>query len=763
MAGSIRPLSGGFDRVNLIQNPQGIIKWGQTKSVCPFWEKQSLWAGNWQHGKGQEEKLMIQFTFEKGCENIAVCSSTDDNIDFKMNMDQFENRTFRFTEDSLLFDGYSVWFSGNGERFRELKNFAVSLVFAPLGYSDRGDGLFSLFNQEKKQGFYILLKKFGKVQAGFGDGKQIIMFESIRADVKKDCWNVLTVVYRQTEGWCDLYINGVFSNRKQFGRHMPVSWPEGKAYIGKFADQADYRENTPDGIFYGLLKKVMIHEKSLSEAEVKSLHKCYPVERIRENLQMDRGIFRNDWQRPQYHLIAPGKWMNEPHAPFFYEGWYHIFYQANPHSPTWNNIQWGHMISRDMVHWKDMPPALEPQEHIDPDGCWSGSGMVDKEGQPHIFYTAGNNERFPNQSVAMADAIVDADKKLGCWKKHEAPVVEQNVGWLGEFRDPFVWMEKDTYFMLVGSGDENNGGGNAALYSSKDLINWESHGFLMEYEYEKNQEVGHVWELPVLLPLRNERGEITCHILLLCACQTEKEVVETYAFLGHWDAEKKSFQKFHEKAMLPDLGNGTFTGPSGFVTPDNRSVLFTIAQGKRKGTEEYHAGWAHNGGIPIELFWQKNGLRFRPVREIYGLRKKKIIHLENAAVEEANRCLGQISGNRLFLRIQADAEALFVETLSDGQCRTVYYDKKSRRFGVLDENSRQIGKFRGPEDQVNIEAEAVSLEYFLDHSMIEVYLNERKSITLRNYSKGSERKIKLSGRIQKIYSLELWEMESAYD
>lgn len=706
---------------------------------------------------------MIQITFEKDKENKAVCCSTDERTEFKMNTDCFANRAYRFEEDSLLFDGYSIWFRENGEGFRGLQDFAVSFVIAPLGYSDRGDGLFSLFDREKREGFYILLKKFGKVQVGFGNGREIITFESICAHVKKDFWNVLTVVYRQKEGWCDLYINGVFSNRKQFRRHTPAVWPEGKAYLGKFVDHAAYQETTPDGIFYGLMNRVIIHEKSPSAAEISRLQERYPVVQVKADMQLDRSIFKNDRQRPQYHLIAPGKWMNEPHAPFFYEGWYHIFYQANPHSPTWNNIQWGHMISRDMVHWKDMPLALETQEHLDPDGCWSGSAMVDREGQPHIFYTAGNNERFPNQSVAMADAVVDADKRLEKWEKRAAPVVEQSSGWLGEFRDPFVWMEKDTYFMLVGTGDENNGGGNAVLYSSKDLKKWESHGFLVDYDYEKNQEVGHVWELPVLLPLRDEENEPAFHILLFCACQIEKEVVETYGFLGHWDAENRSFRKFHEKPLLLDLGNGTFTGPSGLVTPDQRSVVFTIAQGKRKGPEEYHAGWAHNGGLPIELFVRHNELHFRPVREIYGLLEKEIIHLENVTLEEANRHLEQAAGNSFFLKIRADAETLFLKTSGGAQDRTVYYDRKKCRLGALDENDNQIGKYRGEEDLVDIRDEAVCLEYFLDHSMIEVYLNQKKSVTLRNYSRDRERKLTLSGQVNTIYSLELWEMAAAYD
>ena len=122
--------------------------------------------------------------------------------------------------------------------------------------------------------------------------------------------------------------------------------------------------------------------------------------------------------RPQYHLIEPEKWMNEPHAPFFYNGYYHIFYQANLHAPIWDSIQWGHLASKDMVHWKDLPLALQSENGFyDELGCWSGSGLVDKDGVPRIYYTAGNNNRFPNQAVALAQPEdTEEDPLLKKWK-----------------------------------------------------------------------------------------------------------------------------------------------------------------------------------------------------------------------------------------------------------------------------------------------------------------------------------------------------------
>ncbi len=50
---------------------------------------------------------------------------------------------------------------------------------------------------------------------------------------------------------------------------------------------------------------------------------------------------------------------------------------------------WGHASTRDLVHWKHEPIALEPSaKGWDAAGVWSGCSTVDEHGQPVILYTA---------------------------------------------------------------------------------------------------------------------------------------------------------------------------------------------------------------------------------------------------------------------------------------------------------------------------------------------------------------------------------------
>lgn len=697
---------------------------------------------------------MSRFYFIKDEEGQVRLSDKENSRAYILNTGEaFENRKAILTNQGFLLDGYATWFSGQNRGMVRNKDFSVTLVLVPMSYESFVSGLVSNIDKGEKQGYYIGLRKFGVVEVGFFAQQDFVRFESLNEHVKSHQINVITVVFNETAGWCDLYINGVISNRKQFARNVFVNDSKKNCYIGKYVDYEKSYENTKTGVFHGIITSLEMDACAPSFAEVIARHKEIPYGKTVNFNDPDRSSFKGDRQRPIYHLIAPERWMNEPHAPFFYRGFYHIFYQANPHAPLWDNIQWGHLVSEDMVHWKDMPPALETEKDgFDAEGCWSGSAVVDKEGIPRLYYTAGNNNRFPNQGIAKAKPKALDDKHLKEWEKDESFLIEQKtgMGWLGEFRDPYVWLENDRYFMLVGTGDENNGGGNAVLYSSGDGDSWECHGFFLDYDYEINQEAGHVFELPVLLPLKDEGGNPDGHIFIFCSCQVEGEVVENYYFLGKWDDYTKTFTKSHEKARLFDLGNGTFTGPSGLVTPDGRSVVFTIAQGKRDYDEEFCSGWAHNGGLPIAISMQNGRLQIRPIHEIYSLKSTKLLEEKELSFERANHKLSNISENNFYFKAETDARRMDLFISDEEKEINIFYDADRKMFGIKNSDTGELlSKYRDDVDAVDIGDENIQMEMFVDGSMIEVYLNCLKSITFRFYTKGNKKKLAIAGDAKK--------------
>lgn len=683
----------------------------------------------------------MRYTFSPDAAG-AKCSA-----DFIFHVDPaFQNRSYRFHNGQFLFDGYSHWFRADSLLPRETEGLTLTVSFLPLTYSAHGDGLFSC--RKDGQGLALLVEKGGKISVQFGPHR----FCSIRSHAEAGQQNVVTVIYRGDAGWCDLYVNGVFSARKQFPRHTKLIFPNAPAYLGRHCGEHQFREELPFGCFYGFMEFAELDFHAKTETEILSLHNI-PVAPRPEVFDLGmpkRSDYAADRNHPCYHLAPEGKWMNEPHAPFYYDGWYHIFYQGNPHAPIWDHICWGHLKSRDMVHWQTCPLALIPEkEPTAKSGCWSGSAVIDRDGKPRLYFTAGDDDRFPNQAIALAQP---ENETMDYWKSLPELIQEQDMGWMGEFRDSFVWLENDTYFMLVGSGDENNGGGNAILYSSDDGLRWQNHGFFADYDFGLNPEVGHVWELPVLLPLRDETGSIACHMLLLCAAQVEGEIVETYYFLGDWDSQAKTFTKFHEKARLLDLGRGVFTGPSGFVTPDGRSVLFTIAQGRYTFMEEIHAGWAHNGGMPVELSIRDGQVRILPIREAEGLRKEQI---PLSCPED----LCHYVGDELCLAYTARGDSAAVQLHYGEKLLEIYYDRAAKHLGVRNELGEEIGRWRCGEDDVDIGQEPIHFLCYLDRSLLEIYMNGRKAVSLRNYTEGS-RYFTVSGVPEQ---LRLWRMASAYE
>jgi len=64
--------------------------------------------------------------------------------------------------------------------------------------------------------------------------------------------------------------------------------------------------------------------------------------------------------RPAYHFTPAANWMNDPNGMVYYEGEYHLFFQYYPDSTVWGPMHWGHAVSKDLVHWEELPIALYP-------------------------------------------------------------------------------------------------------------------------------------------------------------------------------------------------------------------------------------------------------------------------------------------------------------------------------------------------------------------------------------------------------------------
>lgn len=525
----------------------------------------------------------------------------------------------------------------------------------------------------------------------------------------------------------------------------------------------------------GLLDEVQIYSSALTPKAIGEIYNDTDTEDGHpylewEDVALDSSVYEGDRYRPQYHALPPAVWMNEPHSPFYYNGMYHVFYQHNPAGPYWSQIRWGHIVSEDMIHWEYVQDAVVPTAGICPEGVWTGGACIGPDGTPWLVITAGTNtSTWTGQNIAFAHAADPDDPYLTEWVVEDKLVITQpsdnSQGEREQFRDPFVWYDDGTYYMMV-STSIPDAGGSAVIYTSEDMREWEHRGYLYQCDYNKYPEQGAHWECVVMLPISTKDGSQTKYILFDCPQYTvDGYTVECYYWIGTFDKETCRFIADDDQPKLFDLGRGVYTGQNGycFLTEediaagktdyeDGRTIIYAIAQGKDAGTAQNEtAGWAHNFAIPLELWLSDDGTEVirEPIKEIESLRQETLYSYsgDGKTADEINSEISEIRGDTLEIRATIELDPTSTEYSAglyvrynpntvDGQterteiifCNDGVYIERNQS-SLLDYVSRQPSHTW---DRVKNEYEITIL---IDRSMLEVYVDGVISFTTRIYPK----------------------------
>ncbi|MBR2498763.1 MAG: GH32 C-terminal domain-containing protein [Clostridia bacterium] len=526
----------------------------------------------------------------------------------------------------------------------------------------------------------------------------------------------------------------------------------------------------------GLLDEVKIYSSSLTPKQVLDIYNdtdydgTHP-ELAWEDVALDSSVYEGDRYRPQYHALPPAVWMNEPHSPFYYKGMYHVFYQHNPAGPYWSQIRWGHLVSNDMVHWKYVKDAVVPTAGVCPEGIWTGGACIGPDGTPWLAITAGTNtSTWTGQNVAFAHAKDPNDPYLVDWVIEDKLVITQpsdgSAGRREQFRDPFVWYDDGTYYMMVSSSTPN-GGGTAVIYTSENMREWNHRGFVYECDINLYPEQGRNWECVVLLPITTKDGSQTKYILFDCPQYEPSEgwTVECYYWIGRFDKNTCRFIPDDHKPKLFDLGRGVYTGQNGycFLTEEDiasgktnyeqgRTVIYSIAQGKDAGTaQNYTAGWAHNFAIPLELWLSDDGNEVirEPIKEISSLRTETLYDYkgEGKTASEINSNISSIRGDTLEIRAKIE-----LSPSSNDYSGGIYVRYNPNEVNNLTERTEIVfsngGVFvdrnksslldyvtKQPSHTWNRVKNEYEVIILLDRSMLEVYVDGVMSFTTRIYPK----------------------------
>ncbi len=474
-----------------------------------------------------------------------------------------------------------------------------------------------------------------------------------------------------------------------------------------------------------------------------------------------------DPHRPIYHYVNPEHLLNDPNGLSFWQGRWHLFYQGYP--PEDSRQHWGHAISDDLVHWRDLPYAIYPNPE---ECCYSGASLVEEDRVIAMYH----GTKVGNMVATSSDPL------LLNWEKVTGQAVIPMLnpdGTTPPYRvfDPCIWKKDDFYYSLSGGTLPKGPGGKIIranfLFRSKDLASWEYlHPFVEDDHFTL---VGDDGACPYFWPIGDR------HMLLFFSHMSGGQYL-----LGDYDEQRDKFVVTnHAKFNFGSYRPAGVHAPS--ATPDGEGgiiVIFNMNPGKP--TE----AWDQIMTLPRRLtLSSEDEVGIEPAGDLESLRRdhQRVASMTLPANEEV--VLENIRGNAMEIIVEIDpndSPMIEMNVLrapnKEEFTRIAFfkdrgYRNRNHRTGPcyslisIDSSYSSLSPdvlSRAPETgSVAIEAdEPLQLRVFIDRSVLEVFVNGKQCIAMRVYPDRDDSvgvSLRSQGRNAELKSLDAWQMEKIYE
>jgi fructan beta-fructosidase len=468
--------------------------------------------------------------------------------------------------------------------------------------------------------------------------------------------------------------------------------------------------------------------------------------------------------RLQYHFTPPQNWTNDPNGLVYYKGEYHLFYQFNPFGTKWGHMSWGHAVSSDLLHWRDLPVALAEENGI---MIFSGSAVVDEHNSSGLCKPQGNDVSCliaiytGHTPERQTQNIAFSNDRGRTWTKYKQnPVIDLH---LKDFRDPKVlWYEPEHKWVMACSLPDQR---KIRFFASHDLIHWTALS-----DFGPAGATGGVWECPDLFELPVDESKATGWVLVVNINPGGVAGGSgTQYFVGNFDGRTFTKDPGESEALWMDYGKDYYAAVSyfGHKPGDKRRVMIGWFSNWQYANDTPEQGWRGAMAIPREISLYKNadGIRIKqaPVRELQSLRHPiqsgvvgrditdgKQIEIEVTYAKEASGRFGlrvfQGPSNYTEVGIDPDKKALYIDRSDSGD---VSFSKH----------------FPGRQEAPLPANEPLKLDILLDSSSVEMFADDGE-VTLadRVYPQDKDRQVRLfsTGAKPEIASLRVWRLESVW-
>ena len=652
---------------------------------------------------------------------------------------------------ALRLDGYSTWAFHNSFTLPGItKKMAVEIWYATECFNEKSVGLISQLTGSA--GFAIKVSPYGKLFCQYYADNQNYFFTSVQS-IKTYQWNHIFLQIDLDAKKTQLYVNGELWAEQTLGEHNHLSLANTVMYLGRGNDSPDFQGFLLSAA-NGAIDEVQIFNQEFTPQAITARYNA--IGYMETDLFIDHHIrHAGDHLRPRYHVMPNTSWANESYGLTYYDSTYHLFFQKNPNSPTLYFMHWGHWSSPDLVTWKEERIALAPQAGFSGFGCWSGTTTYDENGIPVIAYTGVNGQKA---GIGIAHPV---DSQLIKWETLPGnPVIPNppaNFPHL-DFRDPYIWKEDDgTYYMIVGSGLQNNGGGILFSYKSQNLTDWQT--ILPIYQNNNVAQSGKFWEMPSFQKMEN--GD---YILIVTPVFNGAPAQALY-WVGSFADEKftpynpapQPFEHITRNLLSPAFGRDeadrlTYIG----IIPEDRDVNDQIA-----------AGWRQTFSIPrVARLLEDGRIGHYPHPNLCRLRRNNV-PIENREIATgSNFNLPEIQGDQyeIDMVIVPEPGAQFALQIFKNQAATlftsIYGDLKTNKLGINRNLSSPYPTTEDTRFAPYVFRDTVRLRVFVDHSIAEVFVDNLAVISARVYPGENQQLIDFvvpDGKVT-IKRLDFWEL-----
>lgn len=431
--------------------------------------------------------------------------------------------------------------------------------------------------------------------------------------------------------------------------------------------------------------------------------------------------------REHFHLMPPVGWLNDPNGLCQFEGVYHAFFQYSPFDAEGGVKMWGHYISDNMLDWKYQGVALYPDQPFDCHGVYSGSALVE-DGKMYLYYTGNvklEDGEYDYIRTGREGNTVLVSSEDGIHFGHKKQLM-RNTDYPDDLtchvRDPKVWKEQDTYYMVQGARTKEDVG-QILIFTSKDKVNWK-----FKSRIESKEPFGYMWECPDYFTIGDKKILSASVQGLEGGIWEERNVYQS----GYFEVEGDILSSYKlGEYKLWDYGFDYYA-PQSFETEDGRRIH--ISWMGMPDCEAYTNltiadGWQHCFTLPREIYVKDGKICQRPVRELdykEAITKTAENKLQAGSCKAYDLKIDKIQNNQFCIAL---AEELLLE-YTDGRFRMRFTDNRKTcvsagrdcRYVETDEvtNIRVIADVSSVEVFVNDGEYVFSTRYYPDKYSINV-------------------------------------------